>query len=285
MSTEATAAVAAPPQGEVVASIAYVNGRRDHEVPIEEVGKHVDPRHGMVWIGLRNPSPERLADVVNQLGACDKNQEEMLESHRRPKIIDYGNMVLIVVITVEVEAERPIFGETQFLIGEGFLVTVRRGATAGHSPLRERLESSPDLLKRGSDYVASELLDWLVDRYVVAAGKIESVVEGAEQKLLIRGAKDADIVLVGEDLSERAVNAYACLQHRLAGLIEGGGAKIGKITHRPSPYSRERRPAPPGAPQPRCCYRRRSDRDCRTCIRGFPHPIPHGPHGCRQPPT
>ena len=42
-----------------------------------------------------------------------------------------------------------------------------------------------------ADYVASELLDWLVDRYAAAA-KIESVVEGAEQKL-IRGAKDSDI--------------------------------------------------------------------------------------------
>ena len=109
MSTEENAAAAAP-KSEVVASIAYVNGRRDHEVPIEEVGKHVDPKRSMLWIGLRNPGPERLADVVSQLGACDKNQEEMLESHRRPKIIDYGNMVLIVAITVEVEAERPIFG-------------------------------------------------------------------------------------------------------------------------------------------------------------------------------
>ncbi|AUT49139.1 magnesium and cobalt transport protein CorA [Achromobacter sp. AONIH1] len=178
---------------EVVASISYVNGRRDREVPIDQVGAYVRPEHGMLWIGLRNPSPELLGKVVSELGACDKNQEEMLEPHRRPKIIDYGNMVLIVAITVEVEAERPIFGETQFLIGDGFLVTVRRGATAGHSPLRERLEASPDLLKRGSDYVASELLDWLVDRYVAAAAKIESVVEGAEQKLLIRGAKDSDI--------------------------------------------------------------------------------------------
>ncbi|KAG1434237.1 hypothetical protein G6F57_021672 [Rhizopus arrhizus] len=84
-------------------------------------------------------------------------------------------MVLIVTITVEVEAERPIFGAPHLLIGAGFLVTVRRGATAAHSPLRERLEASPDLLKRGSDYVASEVLDWLVDRYVAAAGKIESV--------------------------------------------------------------------------------------------------------------
>lgn len=191
MSTEEHAA--GQPAGEVVASIAYVNGRRDREVPIDEAGQYVAQGHGMLWIGLRNPGPEMLARVASELGACDKNQEEMLEAHRRPKIIDYGNMILIVAITVEVEAERPIFGETQFLIGDGFLVTVRRGATAGHSPLRERLEASPDLLKRGSDYVASELLDWLVDRYVAAAGKIETVVEGAEQKLLIRGAKDSDI--------------------------------------------------------------------------------------------
>ncbi|MGE8630775.1 magnesium and cobalt transport protein CorA [Achromobacter denitrificans] len=191
MSTEEHGA--GQPAGEVVASIAYVNGRRDREVPIDEAGQYVAQGHGMLWIGLRNPGPEMLARVASELGACDKNQEEMLEAHRRPKIIDYGNMILIVAITVEVEAERPIFGETQFLIGDGFLVTVRRGATAGHSPLRERLEASPDLLKRGSDYVASELLDWLVDRYVAAAGKIETVVEGAEQKLLIRGAKDSDI--------------------------------------------------------------------------------------------
>ena len=125
MSTEENAATD-PHKGEVVASIAYVNGRREREVPISEVGQYVNQDRSMLWVGLRNPSPELLGQVARELGACDKNQEEMLEPHRRPKIIDYGNMVLIVAITVEVEAERPIFGETQFLIGEGFLVTVRR---------------------------------------------------------------------------------------------------------------------------------------------------------------
>src|SRR5262249_44604205 len=115
MSTEENAAVD-PHKGEVVASIAYVNGRRDREGPTDEVGQYVNQDRSMLWVGLRNPSPELLGQVARELGACDKNQEEMLEPHRRPKIIDYGNMVLIVAITVEVEAERPIFGETQFLI-------------------------------------------------------------------------------------------------------------------------------------------------------------------------
>ena len=176
---------------EVVASISYVNGRRDREVPIDQVGAYVRPEHGMLWIGLRNPSPELLGKVVSELGACDKNQEEMLEPHRRPKIIDYGNMVLIVAITVEVEAERPIFGETQFLIGDGFLVTVRRGATAGHSRCANGWRPRRTCSARQTTSRPSCWTGWWTA--MAAAAKIESVVEGAEQKLLIRGAKDSDI--------------------------------------------------------------------------------------------
>ncbi|MDQ8035348.1 magnesium transporter [Bordetella genomosp. 1] len=186
-------AAAPPVPTEVVASVAYANGRRARDVALADIGEYAHGDHDMLWIGLRDPSPQTLAYVADTLGACDKNREEMLEPHRRPKIIDYGNMVLVVAITVEVEADRPVFGETQYLIGEGFLVTVRRGALSAHTALRERLEAAPEILKRGSDYVVSELLDWLVDRYVVAVNKLEHVVENAEQKLLIRGAKDSDI--------------------------------------------------------------------------------------------
>ncbi|AZY49900.1 magnesium and cobalt transport protein CorA [Bordetella avium] len=184
---------AEPPVSQIVASVAYVDGRRARDVPVNELGNYVGGHNGMLWLGLRNPSAECLGEVIDALGASAKAREEMLEPHRRPKIIDYGNAVLVVAMTVDIDNGRPIFGETQYLIGNGFLVTVRRGSVLTHSTLRERLESAPDLLKRGSDYVASELLDLLVDRYVAAVGQLESVVEHAEQKLLIRGAKDSDI--------------------------------------------------------------------------------------------
>jgi len=181
------------PQSGVVASVAYVQGERSHDVPLDEIKSYTCQPENLLWIGLRNPDPELLRQVADDLGIRPKTRDEMLEVHRRPKIIDFGQCVLIVAITVEVEHGRPSFGETQIVIGRGFLVTVRRGALATHSGLRERLESAPDLLRRGSDYVASELLDLLIDRYVTAATELESVVEGAEQKLMIRGAKDSDI--------------------------------------------------------------------------------------------
>lgn len=182
-----------PSEGGVVASVAYVRGQRARDVSLDEIKTYQKQDENLLWIGLRNPEPSWLGRVLEDLGIQANAREEMLELHRRPKIIDFGHCVLIVAITVEIEHGRPNFGETQIVIGDGFLVTVRRGATANHSGLRERLESAPDLLRRGSDYIASELLDLLVDRYVSAAGKMESVVESAEQKLMIRGAKDADI--------------------------------------------------------------------------------------------
>lgn len=180
-------------QSGVVASVAYVQGARSHDVPIDEIKSYTCQDENLLWIGLRNPDPELLQRVADDLGIPPKTRDEMLEPHRRPKVIDFGRCVLIVAITVEVDHNRPIFGELQIVIGRGYLLTIRRDAIANHSALRERLEAAPDLLRRGSDYVASELLDLLIDRYVLAASKLESVVEGAEQKLMIRGAKDADI--------------------------------------------------------------------------------------------
>jgi magnesium transporter len=183
--------------GSVVASVAYVHGKRDRNVPAGEVGEFVGQAESLLWVGLKDPDPDMLTQFAEGLKLGPKVLEELLSAHRRPKIIDYGSVVLVVTITVEMSDERsnerPMFGESQIVIGQGFLLTVRRGAVASYTELRARLESAPDLLARGSDFIAAELLDFLVDRYVLAASKFESIVEIAEQKLLIRGQKDSDV--------------------------------------------------------------------------------------------
>lgn len=193
MSDETQTPETQPLPPEVMASVAYMEGRRECDVPIEEIPAYIGREDRLLWIGLREPSEDLLVRVLAQLGADSRCREDMLEPHTRPKVLDYGNMALVVAIMVEVQSERPVFGETQILIGEGFLLTVRRGSVAPYATLRARLEAVPGLLRRGSDYVAAELLDLLVDRYVVALNKLEALVEAAEHKLLLRGATPADI--------------------------------------------------------------------------------------------
>ncbi|MGB3289835.1 MAG: magnesium and cobalt transport protein CorA [Burkholderiaceae bacterium] len=186
-------AVFEPADKAVVASVLYRPGHAPEKVPLDRVGADLDTASGLLWVGLKDPEPELLEQIGQQLGFSRKALEEVMSPHRRPKVVEYEEMTLIVAITVEVENLKPSFGDTQILIGKGFLLTVRRGSTATHQELRELLENSPEFLGRGSDYVASALLDMLVDRYVAALAKLESVVEGVEQHFLLRGFRESDI--------------------------------------------------------------------------------------------
>ncbi|RTZ44524.1 magnesium and cobalt transport protein CorA [Candidimonas sp. SYP-B2681] len=182
-----------PPERAVVASVLYRPRRAPMQVPLSQVASCANATDGLLWIGLCEPTSVQLEQLGADLGFSRKAIEEISSPHRRPKVIEFEELILIVAITVEVENLRPSFGDTQILIGKGFLVTIRRGATATHQTLRDQLENSPEFLGRGSDYVASALLDLLVDRYINALTKLETVVESAEQQFLFRGFRETDV--------------------------------------------------------------------------------------------
>lgn len=177
----------------VVASVLYRQGLDPQHVGLDQVASYATSQDGLLWIGLKDASTAQLQQLGADLGLSRKAIEEITTPHRRPKVIEYENLTLIVAITVEVDNMRPTFGVTQILIGKGFLVTTRRGATATHHELRDQLESSPEFFGRGADYVASALLDLLADRYMIALTKLESLVEGVEQHFLLRGFKETDV--------------------------------------------------------------------------------------------
>lgn len=171
----------------------YQPGRDPIHVPVEQIEAGEGAGRGLLWVGLKEPRADFLRQVGTRLGLDRRALEEVVEPHRRPKVLEFRNMTLIVVVTVEIVGLKPVFGETQLLVGNGFLVTVRRGAAASHGDLRRHLESVPDLLARGSSYVASALLDLLADRYVAALEHFEAAVEATEQKFMLRGANDLDV--------------------------------------------------------------------------------------------
>jgi magnesium transporter len=182
------------PKKMVVASMLYRSDQAPQELSIDHIDEYT---HGggkrLLWVGLKDPDPALLEQIGAKLGFSRRIMEEIIEPHRRVKVIEFKELTLIIAITVEVEGTRPAFGEIQMLVGKDFLITIRRGATATHKGLREHLEGMPELLERGSDFVASTLLDLLVDRYVVALTRYEAEVEAVEQKFLLRGFGDFDV--------------------------------------------------------------------------------------------
>lgn len=177
----------------VVAAVAYKAGRRVAEVAPSAIRGRLEEGCDLLWIGLRDPSEALLAEVTGQFGAGPKVVEELARRHRRPKIIEYEGLLLVASVTIAMVDGVPHFGELTLLIGHNVLVTVRRGAICGYAELRERLEAVPELLARGPDFVATELLDFMADQYVLLATALEEGVEQMEQRLVLRGADQLDI--------------------------------------------------------------------------------------------
>jgi magnesium transporter len=173
----------------VVASAVYGRDGQKHVVEVTQISAVLKAENSLLWVGLHDPAPDVIDMIVAQLGLDAAVGQDMGATHRVPKVMDYGTAVLVVAMTVEVRSTDglPAFGETQLLIGSNYLITLRRGAIASHTALRQRMESRPDQLALGSAFVASELLDLLIDRYNLAHDMFERAVEPMEQAMILRG--------------------------------------------------------------------------------------------------
>lgn len=182
-------------QPALIASRTYFKGKQAQDVPLNKIGSVLNESGHLLWVGLKDPDKKMLMDVSEQLGLDSHVLEDMQAKHRLPKVMDYDAVVLVVAMTIEISASDgvPTYGETQLLIGLNFLLTIRRGAMAPHTELRKRLESMPDKLARGSDFIAAELIDLLIDRYNVAYDVFEKAVGNMEHGLIVRGLEGLSI--------------------------------------------------------------------------------------------
>lgn len=177
----------------VVAAAVYSGGRRVANIAIEEAGEWaVKPDH-VVWIGLHEPTDDLLRRVQQQFGLHELAIEDASNAHQRPKLEVYGDALFLVTRTTQLVDRRIQFGETHIFIGEGFIVTVRHGASASYAPVRGRCESSPKALSHGSDFILYAILDFIVDNYFPVLEWIHAEVESIEDAVLGRGLEHEDI--------------------------------------------------------------------------------------------
>jgi magnesium transporter len=177
----------------VVAAGAYVDGRRVANIAIEEAASWRSRPGHVVWIGLHEPDMTILTSVQRQFQLHDLAIEDADHAHQRPKIEQYGDGLFIVARTAQLVGDSIAFGETHLFVGEGYLVSVRHGASTSYAPVRARCESCPRALARGEDYILYAILDFIVDNYSPVLETIQEEVEAMEEQVLASAMTRAQI--------------------------------------------------------------------------------------------
>ena len=128
---------------------------------------------GMAWIGLYRPGDHEVASLADEFELHELAVEGAIVAHQRPKLERYGDVLFVVLRPARYldESEEVEFGEVHVFVGPDFVVTVRHSEAPDFEAVRRRLESEPDLLRRGPEAVLYAIVDRVVDGYYpVVAG-------------------------------------------------------------------------------------------------------------------
>ncbi len=156
----------------VVNSVAYRQGQRIGEVPVEGIRQLIQDPQIFVWIGLREPDQALLLNIQEEFGLHELAIEDAQKAHQRPKLELYGDSLFIVAKTATMVDSRLVLGETHLFAGKNFLISIRHGISASYSKVRERCERVPHKLSLGPGFAIYALLDEIVDNYAIALGEL-----------------------------------------------------------------------------------------------------------------
>ena len=150
----------------VVAAAVYQDGRRLHDIEIEEAGEWRNRENVVIWIGLHEPDEGLLRQVQKEFDLHDLAIEDAEKAHQRPKLEIYGDAIFVVARTAHMVGAEIAFGETHLFVGRGYVVSVRHGPSTSYMAVRQRCESSPAALAHGENYILYSILDFIVDNYM-----------------------------------------------------------------------------------------------------------------------
>ncbi len=181
----------------LVNCVAYQNGRKLGDIPVEDISEYVSRPDCFVWVALKDPTSAELDQMAEEFTLHALAVEDARKGHQRPKIEEYHDSLFVVVHTVEQAPEgmeAPLrVGEVAMFVGPNYLMSVRHRTEKGFAEVRERTEREPELLKHGSGYVFYALLDTIVDRYFPTLDALETELESIEEQIFVRNSARSNI--------------------------------------------------------------------------------------------
>ena len=177
---------ALPGTAPVIDCAAYSRGARVADLTVDQIQGTLARADQFVWLGLYEPDQALLRRVQAQFGLHDLAIEDAINAHQRPKLEAYEDSLFVVLRTAQMVASsrRLEFGETHIFVGRNYVITVRHGSLRSHIGVRQRCESTPQLLSKGPGYVLYALMDFVVDQYLPIVRQIEEDVQELEDAIL-----------------------------------------------------------------------------------------------------
>lgn len=137
-----------------------------------------------MWVDLEAPTEAEIRQIAAEFGLDDLVARELRETTHFPKVDDLGDYLLVVLHGVTREKDRLATAEVDFLLGDGYLVTIHRTEFPAIDFLVENGLRAPAFSSGGPDEMFARLAEAQGRRYLPLLEELENRIEALEDKAL-----------------------------------------------------------------------------------------------------
>ena len=202
--------------------VAYQNGIKLADLPVEEISDYLEKPDCFVWVALKDADDAELEQMQKEFGLHELAIEDARHGHQRPKIEEYSDTLFVVMHILEAENSELTVGEICIFVGKNFILSIRNRSKLGFLGVRERCHREPELLQMGSGFVLYALMDAVVDRYFPVIDNLESQLEAIEEHLF-----DKNIALSSVEKLYELKRRVILLKHAVTPLMDASARLYG----------------------------------------------------------
>ena len=202
--------------------VAYQNGIKLKDLPVEDISDYVVKPDCFVWVALRDATHEELVKMQEEFTLHPLAVEDAHHGHQRPKVDEFGDSLFVVMHLPELINDELHIGEVNVFVGKNYVLSIRNRSNQGFLGVRERCERESHLLQHGSGFVLYALMDAVVDHYFPLIDQLEVELEAIEAKIFVKGQGRSNIERL-YDLKGKLTE----MKHAVTPLMEASGKLSG----------------------------------------------------------
>src|SRR5688572_17143888 len=97
--------------------VAYQEGKKLSDIPVEDISEYLKQPETFVWVALRDPGKEEIATMQEEFTLHELAVEDAERGHQRPKMEEYGDCVFVTVQILEIAGDELNVGELAVFAG------------------------------------------------------------------------------------------------------------------------------------------------------------------------
>ena len=117
----------------LVNCIAYKNGSRLADLPVEEISDYLKREDCFVWVALSDPSEHELEQMKDEFGLHELAVEDARHGHQRPKIEEYGDSVFAVMHQLEESGDGYRISEVNVFVGRNYVLSTAGNTSSAYA--------------------------------------------------------------------------------------------------------------------------------------------------------